>query len=73
MRDAKVPKKAPPPISTVSAANEPCTLHFEWQSGFQSLVEVSALIKTFRVYESLRHNPHLFQKVQTGEFGTDVC
>ena len=48
-------------------------MHFEWQSGFQSLVEVSALIKTFRVYEPLRHNPHLFQKVQTGEFGTDVC
>ena len=47
-------------------------MHVEWQSGFQSLVEVSALIKTFRVYEPLCHNPHLFQKVQTGEFGTRV-
>ena len=67
-----MPKRTLPRIKTVSTAEKPFVLRIEWQSGVVSLVDVSAIVGMFRVYEPLRNNPHLFQTVQAGEFGTDV-
>lgn len=67
-----MPKKVLPRIAAVSATKKPYTLHICWERGSEDVVDLSALIETFRVYAPLRQAPKLFQAVQLGEHGTDV-
>jgi DNA-binding transcriptional regulator YiaG len=43
-----------------------------WDKGDESLVDVSGIIESFRVYEPLRHSPELFGQVRVGEYGADI-
>ena len=43
-----------------------------WHDGEESLVDVSGMIKSARVYEPLWHSPELFGRVRVGEYGTDI-
>jgi hypothetical protein len=47
-------------ITTVTAGEQPYTLHITWDNGGESLVDVSGLIATFRLYAPLRDNLALF-------------
>jgi hypothetical protein len=67
-----VPYKRLPRITRVAAGDQLYTLHIAWDHGGESLVDVSGLINTFRVYTPLRHAPDMFRQVQVGEYGTDV-
>jgi len=67
-----MPYKRLPRITTVAAGAQPYTLHITWDHGSESLVDVSRLIGTFRVYTPLRHDPALFRQVRVGEYGTDI-
>ena len=67
-----MPKKTLPRIVAVTAGKKPLTLRIRWDKGEESQVDVSGLIETFRVYESLRHSPELFTRVRVGEYGVDV-
>jgi Protein of unknown function (DUF2442) len=61
-----------PRVVAVAAGNKPMTLRIRWDKGDESLVDVSGLIETFRVYEPLRHSPKLFRQARVGEHGTDI-
>ena len=67
-----MPKKVLPRIETVSPGDTPLTLRVRWQKHGESLIDVSGLIESFKVYAPLRDAPALFAKVQVGEYGTDV-
>jgi DNA-binding XRE family transcriptional regulator len=67
-----MPKKTLPRVVAVAAGNKPMTLRVRWDKGDESLVDVSGLIETFRVYEPLRHSPKLFRQARVGEHGTDI-
>lgn len=67
-----MPKKTLPRIVSVTAGRKPLTLRLRWDKGGESLVDVSGIAGTFRVYEPLRHAPELFRKVRLGEHGTDI-
>jgi DNA-binding transcriptional regulator YiaG len=67
-----MPKKTLPRIVSVAAGNKPLTLRVRWDKGDESLVEVSGMIETFRVYEPLRHSQDLFRQVRVGDLGTDI-
>jgi len=67
-----MPKRTLPRIIAVSAGERPNTLHIRWVSGDESLVDVSGLVETFRVYTSLRQSAELFRQVRVGEYGTDI-
>jgi DNA-binding transcriptional regulator YiaG len=67
-----MPRKILPRIAAVEAGEKPMSLRIRWDRGDESLVDVSGLIETFRIYAPLRHSPELFRKVRLGEHGTDV-
>jgi DNA-binding transcriptional regulator YiaG len=67
-----MPKKALPRIAAVSPGDKPLTLRVRWLRDGESLIDVSAMIETFKVYTPLRHSPALFREVRVGEYGTDV-
>ncbi len=67
-----MPKKTLPRILAVAADKKPLTLRIRWDKGDESLVDVSGLVETFRVYKPLRHSPELFGRVRVGEYGTDI-
>jgi DNA-binding transcriptional regulator YiaG len=67
-----MPKKILPRIVAVAADKKPLTLRIRWDSGEESRVDVSGLIESFRVYETLRRSPDLFRRMHVGEYGTDV-
>jgi len=67
-----MPRKILPRIAAVSAGEKPMTLRIRWDKGDESVVDVSGLIETFRVYAPLRHSPEFFRQVRVGEHGTDV-
>jgi DNA-binding transcriptional regulator YiaG len=67
-----VPKKSLPRIVAVSAAKKPFTLLVRWDRGEPSRVDVSGIIKSFRIYEPLQRSPDLFRRVRVGEYGTDI-
>jgi len=48
------------------------TLCVRWDKGEESLIDVSGLVQSFRVYVPLRQSPELFRQVKVGEYGTDV-
>jgi hypothetical protein len=47
------------------------TLRVRWDEGTESLIDVSGMIQSFRVFAPLRA-PELFRQVRLGEHGTDV-
>ncbi|MBF0310650.1 MAG: DUF2442 domain-containing protein [Magnetococcales bacterium] len=61
-----------PRIVSVAPGERPYTLHIGWKAGGESLVDVSTLIETFRVYTPLRQSIELFKQVRIGEYGTDI-
>jgi DNA-binding transcriptional regulator YiaG len=68
-----MPKKTLPRIVAVSAdKKKPLTLRIRWDKADESVVDVSGLIETFRVYEPLRRSPELFAQARLGERGADV-
>lgn len=67
-----MPKKTLPRIVAVSAGERSNTLRIVWDHGGESLVDVSGLIESFRVYRPLRQSAELFNQVRAGEYGTDV-
>ena len=67
-----MPKKTLPCIVSVAAGNKPLTLRIRWDKGDESLVDVSGMIETFRVFAPLRHSPDLFRQVRLGDLGTDI-
>jgi DNA-binding XRE family transcriptional regulator len=67
-----MPQKLGPRIATVSAEAKPLTLHITWTDGTESVVDLSAFLDTFQVFEPLRRRPDIFRAVQRGEDGTDV-
>jgi len=67
-----MPKKTLPRIVAVASGDKPMTLRIRWDKGDESLVDVSGMIETFRVYEPLRHSPDLFRQARVGEHGADI-
>jgi len=67
-----MPKKKLPRIRTVSPTKRGYTLNVCWDSGEESLVDVSGLIENFRVFAPLRKSPELFRRVRVGPYGTDI-
>ncbi len=67
-----MPKKTLPRIVAVAADIEPFILRLRWDKAGETLVDVSGLVATFRVYEPLRHSQDLFAQVRLGEHGADV-
>ena len=67
-----MPRKSLPRIVAVSAGEKPFTLQIVWDEGDESVVDVSGLMETFRVYETVRHSPRLFSEVRLGDEGTDI-
>ena len=67
-----MPKKTLPRIVSVAAGDKPMTLRLRWDKGGESLVDVSGVVGTFRVYEPLRRAPELFRQARVGEHGTDI-
>jgi len=67
-----MPRKALPRIAAVSPGDEPMTLRIRWDNGDESLVDVSGMIESSRVYVPLRQSLELFRQVRVGEHGTDV-
>ena len=67
-----MPKKILLRIAAVSVGEKPMTLRVRWDKGDESLVDVSGVISTFRLYEPLRRSPDLFRKVRVGEHGADI-
>jgi hypothetical protein len=67
-----MPRKVLRRIRAIAPGEEAFTLQIHWDAGDTSLVDVSAQIKSFRVYAPLRRAPDLFREVSLGEHGTDV-
>jgi hypothetical protein len=67
-----MPRKSLPRIAEVTAGQRPFTLRIRWDKSGESLVDVSGLIQSFRVYAPLRRSPQRFREVRLGELGTDV-
>jgi len=68
-----VPKKTLPRIADVAPGKSLLTLRVRWQHGGESLVDVSGLVGSFRVYAPLREDRALFRQVHVGEHETDVA
>ena len=67
-----MPRKVLPRITAVTPDAAPMTLRIRWDRGDESLIDVSAMIESFRRYARLRQSPELFRQVRVGEHGTDV-
>jgi DNA-binding transcriptional regulator YiaG len=67
-----MPRKVLPRIDAVSPGDKKLTLRVRWQNGGESLIDVSGMIESFKVYSPLRHAPELFRQVRVGEYGADI-
>jgi DNA-binding transcriptional regulator YiaG len=67
-----MPRKILPRIMAVAPGERPMTLRVCWDKGAESLIDVSGIIQSFRVYAPLRESPELFRQVRVGEHGTDI-
>lgn len=67
-----MPKKVLPRIVAVAPGEEPMRLRIRWDTGAESLVDLSGMIENYRLYAPLRRSPELFRRVRVGEYGTDV-
>jgi len=63
-KEADVPKKAVPHIEAVHAGEQPFLLRIRWARGEESLVDVSGMIETFRIFAPLRADPDRFAAVK---------
>jgi DNA-binding XRE family transcriptional regulator len=68
-----MPRKTIPRIEAVEAGEQPFTLRIRWTHGEESLVDVSGMIETFRVFTPLRSDPRMFAAVEVGEYGTHIA
>lgn len=67
-----MPRKVLPRITAVTPDAAPMTLRVRWDKGDESLIDVSGMIESYRLYAPLRQSPELFRQVRVGEHGTDV-
>ena len=67
-----MPRKILPRVAAVTPGEQPMTLRVRWDKGEESLIDVSGMIQSFRVYAPLRQSQKLFRQVRVGEYGTDV-
>lgn len=67
-----MPRKTLPRIVAIAPGKKPMTLRVRWDRGDESLVNLSGIIATFRVYEPLRRSPELFRQARVGEHGADI-
>jgi len=67
-----MPRKILPRIVAVAPGEHPMTLRVRWEKGEASLIDLSGMIQSFRVYAPLRQSAELFRQVKVGEYGTDV-
>jgi len=67
-----MPRKILPRIVAVAPGEQPMTLLVRWDKGEESLIDVSGMMQSFRVYAPLRQSPELFRQVRVGEYGADV-
>ena len=67
-----MPRKVLRRITAVTLDAAPMTLRVRWDTGDESLIDVSGMIESFRLYAPLRQSPELFGQVRVGEHGTDV-
>jgi DNA-binding transcriptional regulator YiaG len=67
-----MPRKVLPRITAVTPDTAPMTLRVRWDTGDESLIDVSGMFESFRLYAPLRQSPGLFGQVRVGEHGTDV-
>jgi DNA-binding transcriptional regulator YiaG len=67
-----MPRKILPRIVAVRPGEQPMSLRVRWDNGEESLIDVSGLIDSFRIYAPLRESPEMFGQVRLGEYGTDV-
>ena len=67
-----MPRKVLPRITAVTPDAAPMTLRVRWDKGDESLIDLSGMIASFRLYVPLRQSPELFRQVRVGEHGTDV-
>ncbi len=68
-----MPRKALPRIAAVAPGEKVLTLRIQWNTGDESLVDVSGMINSFRLgIAPLRQNPELFRQVNVGEHGADI-
>jgi DNA-binding XRE family transcriptional regulator len=67
-----MPKKVLPRIVAVTADEESMRLRVRWDTGDESVIDVSGIIENFRLYASVRQSLDLFRRVRVGQYGTDV-
>jgi Protein of unknown function (DUF2442) len=68
-----MPKRHLPRIAEVAPGKRPpLSLRILWENGDRSIVDVSGLIESFRLYAPLRKSAERFRQVRLGEHGTDV-
>jgi hypothetical protein len=68
-----MPKKTLPRIEAVEAGEQPLTLCVRWAEGGESVIDVSDLIESYRLFAPLRSDPRMFAAVTVGEYGTHVA
>ena len=66
-----MPKKVLPRILSVAPGEKALSLKLRWNTGDDSMVDVSGPVNSFRFYAPLRNNLGLFRQVRVGEHGTD--
>ncbi len=67
-----MPRKALPRIAAVAPGAEPFALQIRWNTGEETLIDVSGIINSLRIYMPLRDNRRLFRQVRVGEHGADI-
>ena len=55
-----MPRKILPRIVAVAPGERPMTLHVRWDKGEESLIDVSGIIQSFRIYAPLRQSWNCF-------------
>jgi DNA-binding transcriptional regulator YiaG len=68
-----MPKKTIPRIEAVQAGEPPFTLRIRWAHGEESVIDVSGMIATFRVFTPLRCDHAMFAAVKVGDYGTHIA
>jgi DNA-binding transcriptional regulator YiaG len=67
-----MPRKVLPRITAASPGARPMTLRVRWDTGDETLVDVSGMIERFKVYAPLRQSSAAFGQARVGEYGTDI-
>src|SRR5437870_13581055 len=66
-----MPRKILPRIVAVTPGERPMTLRVRWDKGEESLIDLSGMIQSLRIYAPLRQSSELFRQVRVGGYGTD--